>query len=162
MKTSACPTRIDHREVTINIYLRGFRAFELGFYRTVSPFHSNCLLRLIRWSFIVPASFCSQFKEVREQTEWANMKAEFVSMKQQLEDQKQLQLTELHNKYMSILEDSKKEIQFIKQRTLLTKEQMEEISAYYYQIKWPHKTLYDWYLKHCEDDEKNSSSEYGK
>jgi hypothetical protein len=36
---------------------------------------------------------------------------------------------------------------------VLTKEQMEGISANYYQIRWPHKTLYDWHLRHCKDDE---------
>lgn len=35
---------------------------------------------------------------------------------------------------------------------VLTKEQMKEISAYYYQIKWHHKTLYDWHIQHCKDD----------
>lgn len=37
---------------------------------------------------------------------------------------------------------------------ILTKKQMESVSAYYWNIKWDHKTLYDWHLKHCEDDEK--------
>jgi hypothetical protein len=37
---------------------------------------------------------------------------------------------------------------------VLTKEQMETLPAYYYQIKWSHKTLYDWYLQHCKDDVK--------
>jgi hypothetical protein len=36
---------------------------------------------------------------------------------------------------------------------VLTKEQMEKISAYYNMIKWEHKTLYDWFVKHCKDDE---------
>lgn len=36
---------------------------------------------------------------------------------------------------------------------ILTKEQMEKVSAYYFQIKWPHKTLYDWHIQHCKDDE---------
>ena len=36
--------------------------------------------------------------------------------------------------------------------SILTKEQLEQISAYQWQIKWPHKTLYDWYVKHIEDD----------
>lgn len=36
---------------------------------------------------------------------------------------------------------------------VLSKEQMDKISAYYWQIKWNHKTLYDWHLKHCKDDE---------
>lgn len=36
--------------------------------------------------------------------------------------------------------------------SILTKEQMKMIDAYYFQIKWAHKTLYDWYIKHCEDD----------
>lgn len=35
---------------------------------------------------------------------------------------------------------------------ILQKEQMEKISAYYYQIKWSHNTLYDWYVQHCKDD----------
>ena len=35
---------------------------------------------------------------------------------------------------------------------ILTEEQMKSISAYYWQIKWRHKTLYDWYLKHVKDD----------
>lgn len=35
---------------------------------------------------------------------------------------------------------------------ILKKEQMEKVSAYYYQIKWDHKTLYDWYLQHLKDD----------
>lgn len=35
---------------------------------------------------------------------------------------------------------------------ILTKEQMEKIIAFYYQIKWKHKTLYNWYLQHCKDD----------
>lgn len=39
---------------------------------------------------------------------------------------------------------------------ILTQEQMQGVSAYYYQIKWPHKTLYDWYIKHCEDDLNNN------
>jgi hypothetical protein len=40
--------------------------------------------------------------------------------------------------------------------SILTKEQMENISAFYYQIKWPHETLYDWYVKHIEDDRKHN------
>jgi hypothetical protein len=35
---------------------------------------------------------------------------------------------------------------------ILTEKQMKTISAYQYQIKWPHKTLHDWYVKHLEDD----------
>lgn len=35
---------------------------------------------------------------------------------------------------------------------ILTKEQMELISAYHYQIKWQHKNLYDWHVQHCKDD----------
>ena len=38
---------------------------------------------------------------------------------------------------------------------VLTKEQMEQISAYYWLIKWKHKTLYDWHVQHCKDDEEN-------
>ena len=41
--------------------------------------------------------------------------------------------------------------------SILTKEQMEKIDAYYYQIKWEHKTLYDWYVKHKSDDKKHNS-----
>jgi len=37
---------------------------------------------------------------------------------------------------------------------ILTKEQMEKVGAHYYQIKWAHKTLYDWHIQHCKDDEK--------
>lgn len=36
---------------------------------------------------------------------------------------------------------------------VLTKEQMKTISAYYQQIEWPHKTLYDWHIRHCIDDD---------
>jgi Cdc6-like AAA superfamily ATPase len=39
---------------------------------------------------------------------------------------------------------------------VLTKDQMSQVSAYYYQIKWEHKTLYDWYVKHCEDDREHN------
>lgn len=39
--------------------------------------------------------------------------------------------------------------------SILEKEQMEKITAYYFCIKWPHKTLYDWYMKHIEDDKNN-------
>lgn len=35
---------------------------------------------------------------------------------------------------------------------ILKKEQMEQVPAYYYQIKWTHKKLYDWYIQHCKDD----------
>lgn len=35
---------------------------------------------------------------------------------------------------------------------VLNKEQMELIRAYYWNIKWNHKTLYDWHLQHCTDD----------
>lgn len=41
--------------------------------------------------------------------------------------------------------------------SILTKEQMEKVTAFYFQIKWGHKTLYDWYLKHTEDDKKHNS-----
>jgi len=37
---------------------------------------------------------------------------------------------------------------------ILTNEQMSKISAYQYMIKWKHKTLYDWHIQHCKDDEK--------
>ncbi len=36
--------------------------------------------------------------------------------------------------------------------TVLSDSQMKEISAYYYHIKWPHKTLYDWNIQHMKDD----------
>ena len=39
---------------------------------------------------------------------------------------------------------------------ILNEEQMKEISAYYFQIKWTHKTLYDWYIQHCKDDKENN------
>lgn len=42
---------------------------------------------------------------------------------------------------------------------ILTKEQMEKVSAYYYGIKWKHESLYDWHLKHCEDDIKYNEIE---
>lgn len=35
---------------------------------------------------------------------------------------------------------------------VLTQEQMRSISACYYQIKWSHRTLRDWYKQHCKDD----------
>jgi hypothetical protein len=38
---------------------------------------------------------------------------------------------------------------------ILTKQQMESILAIYFLIKWKHKTLYDWYVQHCKDDENN-------
>jgi hypothetical protein len=34
----------------------------------------------------------------------------------------------------------------------LTMEQMKSISAERDGLKWPYKTLYDWYTKHLEDD----------
>lgn len=40
---------------------------------------------------------------------------------------------------------------------VLTKEQMEHVAAYYYQIEWKHKTLYDWHLQHCVDDAAHSA-----
>jgi hypothetical protein len=43
--------------------------------------------------------------------------------------------------------------QLCKMCKILTKEQMKKISAYQYQIKWSHKTLYDWHVQHCKDDE---------
>lgn len=36
--------------------------------------------------------------------------------------------------------------------SILDKDQLEKISAFQFQIKWKHKTLYDWYLQHCKDD----------
>lgn len=43
---------------------------------------------------------------------------------------------------------------------ILTEDQMKKISAYYFQIEWDHKTLYDWHVKHCQDDKKfNMDSE---
>jgi hypothetical protein len=41
--------------------------------------------------------------------------------------------------------------------SLLDPEQMKRITAYYWQIKWPHKTLHDWYVQHCKDDLMNES-----
>lgn len=41
--------------------------------------------------------------------------------------------------------------------SILDKDQMEKISAYWNDIKWPHKTLYDWYVQHCKDDLANDS-----
>lgn len=41
---------------------------------------------------------------------------------------------------------------------VLTENQMRHISAYYWQIRWPHETLYDWYIQHCKDDEKFNKS----
>jgi len=38
---------------------------------------------------------------------------------------------------------------------VLTEEQMKKISAYQWLIKWSHKTLYDWHIQHCKDDDKN-------
>lgn len=39
---------------------------------------------------------------------------------------------------------------------ILTEEQMKSIPAnLYFQIKWPYKTLYEWHLKHVQDDENN-------
>lgn len=35
---------------------------------------------------------------------------------------------------------------------VLTDEQMKNISAYYFDIKWPHESLYDWHIQHCKDD----------
>lgn len=35
---------------------------------------------------------------------------------------------------------------------ILTKTQMEKISAYYFEIEWSHKNLYDWHIQHCKDD----------
>ncbi len=42
---------------------------------------------------------------------------------------------------------------------VLTKEQMERISAFYYLIEWPHENLYEWHIKHCEDDKRHNSHE---
>lgn len=36
---------------------------------------------------------------------------------------------------------------------ILTDEQMKIVMAYYWQIKWTHKTLFDWYEQHKKDDE---------
>ncbi len=35
---------------------------------------------------------------------------------------------------------------------ILTEDQLKSISAYYYNIAWVHKTLYDWYAQHVIDD----------
>jgi len=45
---------------------------------------------------------------------------------------------------------------------ILTAEQMKGISADYYDIKWPHDTLYDWYLQHIEDDKNLALKETDK
>lgn len=43
---------------------------------------------------------------------------------------------------------------------ILTKEQMEKITAHHFEIAWNHKTLYDWHMQHCKDDiEHNKDSE---
>lgn len=39
---------------------------------------------------------------------------------------------------------------------ILNEEQMKEVSAFCFNIKWPHQTLYDWHLKHIEDDKANN------
>ena len=39
---------------------------------------------------------------------------------------------------------------------VLSQEQMQTIDAYYYQIEWEHKSLWDWYQQHCKDDKKHS------
>ncbi len=44
---------------------------------------------------------------------------------------------------------------------IVTKDQMLKITAFYYQIKWDHKNLYDWYVQHCIDD-KNFNKEIAK
>jgi hypothetical protein len=36
----------------------------------------------------------------------------------------------------------------------MTEEQMKSIDASFHNIKWAHKTLYDWYSKHLEDDKR--------
>lgn len=42
---------------------------------------------------------------------------------------------------------------------VLNQEQMQSIDAFYYQIKWSHKSLWDWYQQHCKDDlEKNENN----
>ena len=45
---------------------------------------------------------------------------------------------------------------------IMSKEQMESIKAYYYEIKWSHKTLYDWHIQHCKDDMKLNELEITK
>lgn len=42
---------------------------------------------------------------------------------------------------------------------VLIQEQMQRISAYYYQIKWEHRTLWDWYQQHCKDDLENNEND---
>jgi hypothetical protein len=42
---------------------------------------------------------------------------------------------------------------------VLNKDQMEQVLAYYYQIEWSHKTLYDWHIQHCADDIKFNENE---
>lgn len=36
--------------------------------------------------------------------------------------------------------------------SIMTEEQMKNISAWHYNIKWTHRTLHDWYIQHCKDD----------
>jgi hypothetical protein len=36
--------------------------------------------------------------------------------------------------------------------SVLTQEQMEKVSAYYFGIKWRYKNLHGWYEQHCIDD----------
>lgn len=42
--------------------------------------------------------------------------------------------------------------------SILEKEQMELICARYYQIKWLHVTLYDWYTQHIKDDDNHKEN----
>lgn len=42
---------------------------------------------------------------------------------------------------------------------VLSKEQMQSITAFYHQIKWEYKSLWNWYQQHCKDDfEKNENN----
>jgi hypothetical protein len=45
---------------------------------------------------------------------------------------------------------------------ILDEDQMKSIPAYYFNIEWNHKSLWDWYQKHLIDDEKHNSFIEGK
>ena len=42
---------------------------------------------------------------------------------------------------------------------VLTEEQMKSISAFYDRIEWPHENLFEWHLKHCQDDIEHNGDE---
>lgn len=43
--------------------------------------------------------------------------------------------------------------------SIMTKEQMVQISAYYWNIKWDYHNLLGWYIQHMKDDGKNDVQE---